>query len=111
MIYDDLTLYFKALAHPARLQILDILRRGEVCVCHIETALHKRQPYVSQQLMLLREAGLVESRKEGLQVYYRLADTRIASILEAAAGPLSDDKGDPLNGCPCPACTTVLVSS
>lgn len=109
--YGELALYFKALAHPARLQILDMLRRGEVCVCHIETALRKRQPYVSQQLMLLREAGLVESRKDGLQVYYRLVDTRIADILEATCGSLSHSEHKPLMGCPCPVCTTESVSA
>jgi DNA-binding transcriptional ArsR family regulator len=41
--YDELALRFKALAHPVRLQILDMLRGGELCVCHIETALDKRQ--------------------------------------------------------------------
>jgi DNA-binding transcriptional ArsR family regulator len=65
--YDDLAARFKALAHPVRLQILDMLRRGEACVCHMETALDKRQAYISQQLMVLRDAGLVDARKDGLQ--------------------------------------------
>ena len=47
MDYDSLSSLFKALAHPTRLQILDMLRRGELCVCHIETALDKRQAYIS----------------------------------------------------------------
>jgi DNA-binding transcriptional ArsR family regulator len=51
--YTDATVRFKALAHPVRLQILDMLRSGEVCVCHMETALGKRQAYISQQLMVL----------------------------------------------------------
>ena len=76
MNYDDLSSLFKALAHPVRLQILDMLRCGELCVCHIEAALDKRQAYISQQLMSLREGGLVVSRKEGLQVYYRLVAKR-----------------------------------
>jgi DNA-binding transcriptional ArsR family regulator len=41
--YDELAIRFKALAHPVRLQILDMLRRGEACVCHMEIALDKRQ--------------------------------------------------------------------
>lgn len=56
----------KAISHPARLAILDILRGGEQCVCHIEAALNLRQAYISQQLMTLKDAGLVESRRDGL---------------------------------------------
>ena len=72
--YDALAVRFKALAHPVRLQILDMLRSGEACVCHMETALGKRQAYISQQLMVLRDAGLVDARRDGLQVFYRLTD-------------------------------------
>jgi predicted transcriptional regulator len=56
MDYENHTQLFQILSHPARLQILDILRAGEECVCHIQSLLGKRQAYVSQQLMVLREA-------------------------------------------------------
>lgn len=85
--YDDLANQFRALAHPVRLQILDLLRGGEICVCQIEAALDKRQPYISQQLTVLREAGLVEARKDGLQVFYRLANPALQTLLAAALGP------------------------
>lgn len=102
--YSSLAAYFKALAHPARLQIVDILRSGEVCVCHIETALRKRQAYVSQQLMILREAGFVESRKDGLQVYYRLTDPTLAELLNVF-DVLENNLSPPqIEGCPCPSC-------
>ena len=56
--YKNAALRLKALAHPVRLQILDMLRADdEVCVCHMEAAFGKRQAYISQQLMVLREAG------------------------------------------------------
>ena len=71
-----------SLAHPIRLQILEILRDGEACVCHIQAALNQRQAYVSQHLMALRAAGLVTRRKEGLRVYYRLSDPQILDILD-----------------------------
>ena len=90
-IYDGAAARFKALAHPVRLQILDMLRGGELCVCHMETALGKRQAYISQQLMVLRDAGLVESRKEGLSVYYRLTDKVTHDLLATALGPLATD--------------------
>ncbi|MEZ4669837.1 MAG: metalloregulator ArsR/SmtB family transcription factor [Anaerolineae bacterium] len=100
---------FKALSHSTRLQILDLLRDGELCVCHIEAALDKRQAYVSQQLMALREAGLVVSRRHGLQVYYRLADTQIDDLLDAAFGNSRTGAFQRIDGCPCPSCTTIPI--
>ena len=62
------------LAHPVRLQLLDVLARneGRVCVCDLEAAVPVKQPTVSHHLRLLREAGLVESEKVGQWVYYRI---------------------------------------
>ncbi|MCD6303025.1 MAG: helix-turn-helix transcriptional regulator [Anaerolineae bacterium] len=105
---------FRALAHPARLWILDILACQEACVCHLTAVLGQRQPYVSQQLAILREAGLVTDRRDGTLVYYRLADKELADLLERAkalARELSDgelifppvSKG-PVANCPCPRC-------
>lgn len=79
--YQTVVNRLKALAHPTRLQILDLLQEGEVCVCQLEKVLNKRQAYISQQLMILREAGLVESRRVGLQVHYRLTDASISALL------------------------------
>ena len=87
MDYENHTQLFQILSHPARLQILDILRAGEECVCHIQSLLGKRQAYVSQQLMVLREAGLVKDRKDGLYVFYRLADPVVSEILTLVLGP------------------------
>jgi ArsR family transcriptional regulator len=103
--YSNLALYFKALAHPARLHIVDILRSDEVCVCHIEAALNKRQAYVSQQLMILREAGFVESRKDGLQVYYRLTDPKVAELLNVFDVLEHRQLPQLIEDCPCPACS------
>lgn len=103
----------KAMAHPTRLQIMDILAQGEACVCHLTTILHQRQPYVSQQLMVLREAGLVTDRKDGVLVYYRLADGRLPAMqalsreILAAMGqavPVPTIPAVPVPGCPCPRC-------
>jgi DNA-binding transcriptional ArsR family regulator len=108
--YDDLANVFKALAHPVRLQILDLLRGGELCVCHIEAALNKRQAYISQQLMALREAGLVESRREGLQVYYRNTDPRIDRLLILMRGTPAKHGHTVIDGCPCPTCATIALA-
>jgi DNA-binding transcriptional ArsR family regulator len=59
-------------SHPARLHIPDALRRDEACVCHLQAVLGRPQAYVSQQLRVLREAGVVADRRDGLLVYYRL---------------------------------------
>jgi ArsR family transcriptional regulator len=82
--------FFHILSHPARLHILDILRGGEECVCHIQSVLSKRQAYVSQQLMVLRDAGIVVDRKEGLNVYYSLAEPAVADMLEAVLGSVDE---------------------
>ena len=98
------------MGHPIRLQILDILRCDEVCVCHIENALNKRQSYISQHLMTLRDAGFVDSRKDGLQVYYRLIDDQVIDLLHLLHGTLEDSDLDVLEGCNCPTCSTVLTT-
>ena len=67
--YQELAKITKAIAHPTRLRILEILGQGEACVCHMTHLLGQRQPYISQQLMTLREAGLVRDRKDGVMVY------------------------------------------
>ena len=100
----------KVMGHPVRLQILDMLRQGETCVCHIEAALDKRQAYISQQLMTLRDAGLVVSRKDGLQVYYRLADDQLQVLLDLLVGQSSADGLDRIHGCNCPTCATVSIA-
>lgn len=64
---------FKALGDETRLRIVALLSHGELCVCHIESALNLTQPCASRQLSVLKNAGVVESRREGTWVYYRLA--------------------------------------
>jgi ArsR family transcriptional regulator, arsenate/arsenite/antimonite-responsive transcriptional repressor len=64
---------FKALADATRLRILALLVGGEICVCEIHEALKLPQPTVSRHLAYLRRAGLVETRREGLWIHYRLA--------------------------------------
>src|ERR1051325_3706229 len=65
---------FQALGDATRLRILGLLLTGEVCVCHIHESLKVSQPKASRHLAYLRRAGLVQTRKEGLWVHYRLAD-------------------------------------
>src|SRR5262252_8907207 len=67
--------FFRALADATRLRILGLLLTGEVCVCHIHESLKIPQSKASRHLAYLRRAGLVETRREGLWIYYRLADS------------------------------------
>ncbi|NCP86298.1 MAG: ArsR family transcriptional regulator [Anaerolineae bacterium CG_4_9_14_3_um_filter_57_17] len=82
-IYEQETKLYKALSHPARLAILDLLRQGEECVCHMEAAFGWRQAYISQQLMVLREVGLLEVRREGLNIFYRVIRPEIFAVMDA----------------------------
>jgi ArsR family transcriptional regulator len=85
---DSLETLFKALADGTRLRILGLLLDGEVCVCHIHESLGLPQPKISRHLAYLRRTGLVEARKDGLWVHYRLArmDDPVTQALVDAAG-------------------------
>lgn len=83
---ENLAKVFQALSQPARISILLAMAHGEVCVCHLEAALNLRQAYISQQLMLLRETGLITCRRVGRHIYYSLVDPRFLEILRMSAG-------------------------
>lgn len=100
--YDDAAQLFQVLSHPARLRILDELRRDEACVCHLQAVLDRPQAYVSQQLGVLREAEVVTDHRDGLFVYYRLAGRRVERLLEELLGP-AEERTAP-EGCRCPRC-------
>lgn len=108
MSYEAIANRLKLLSHPVRLQILDALRSDAACVCHLETALRRPQPYISQQLAVLRSEGLITDRKEGQNVYYRVTDPTVAALLTAVLGPpqIASPFTRPLAGCPCPQCST-----
>ena len=83
---------FKALADATRLRILGLLLSGEVCVCDIHESLKIPQPKASRHLAYLRRSGLVETRREGLWVHYRLgtfADPVLAAIGDAVRHALT----------------------
>ena len=72
----------KAIAHPTRIEILEILRRGEECVCRICPALEGSQPNTSKHLATMKKAGLLDSRQEGTMTFYWVVDTRVYEMLE-----------------------------
>lgn len=76
----------KALAHEDRLLLLCQLIQEELCVSDLEQQLDIRQPSLSQQLGILRKQGLVETRREGKHIFYRIADEKIQKLLETLYG-------------------------
>ena len=73
---------FKALAHPTRIQILQLLRDGERCVCEIVPALKMEQPNVSRHLQILKKEGILSSYKDGLRVIYSVNDPKVFQVLD-----------------------------
>ena len=83
----------KALADPTRVRMLALLGAGEVCVCHLHESLGITQSKASRHLAYLRRAGLVETEKRGLWVYYRRAPgahPMAQAVLDAVAHRLAD---------------------
>jgi DNA-binding transcriptional ArsR family regulator len=83
--FESLSELLQTISSPARLEILLLVGAGEACVCHLETRLGYRQAYISQHLMALRQAGLIDSRREGRYVFYRLCKPEIMSLIRFAA--------------------------
>ncbi len=100
------SLLFRALMHPTRIAILEILRQREECVCHIEAVLQLRQAYLSQQLAVLRKAGLIYDRRDGLNIFYRIAHPEVLSLLDTAAAMVGGTQLDftAAQCCVCPQC-------
>ena len=79
---NDLTLFAKALSDPTRVRVLAVLRQGEVCVCELADAMELSQSTLSNHLQVIRQAGLVTTRKEGKWIYYGLEPSQV-SLVEA----------------------------
>jgi ArsR family transcriptional regulator len=100
---------FRALMHPARLAILNLLRDGEACVCHLEAHLGYRQAYLSQQLAILRTAGLIRDRRAGWNIYYEVAQPEVFTLLDLSRTVIGlptekQQTQAPSPDCPCPKC-------
>ena len=116
-ISEQIAAPLEALASPQRIAILLAIGHGEACVCHLESALGWRQAYISQHLMALRKADILEDRREGRYVYYRLKNTSYVDLLKAAANVcgLSSETlfmlidTETYSSCECPHCSPVLI--
>ena len=97
----------KVLSAAPRRKIIELLKDGEHCVCHMEAFLGYRQAYLSQQLKVLKDAGIIVDRREGWNVYYRVIDKRIFTLLESVyhfTGQELVELKPHKNACPCPKC-------
>lgn len=83
---DEVAGLLKTLAHPVRLLLACTLAEGEYSVGVLEQKLDIHQPTLSQQLTVLREAGIVETRREGKQIFYRLTAEKAAQLIGALYG-------------------------
>ncbi len=88
-IYQVKADFFKTLAHPARIRILELLSGGERSVGELIPEVGLEASHLSQQLGILRRANVVQSRKEGSSVLYSVTDTRILELLEVAKAILT----------------------
>ena len=82
----------QAIVDPTRVRIIASLRRGELCVCELVDALEINQSTLSGHLQVLRQTGLVTTRKEGRWIYYSLTDRKIA-LIEALFSNIQPDGG------------------
>ncbi len=106
-----------AIASPQRIAILLLIGKGEACVCHLEASLGWRQAYISQHLMALRKADIIQDRREGRYIFYRLKDASILDLVTASAllsGLSAESVSTLINtqinpSCECPQCVPALI--
>lgn len=109
----------EAVSSAQRIAILLAIGRGEACVCHLEALLGWRQAYISQHLMALRKADILEDRREGRYVFYRLKHPSTLDLMATAAAigglhaqavtAMIDRQAFP--ACECPHCTPALAQT
>ena len=88
----ELATIYRALADETRLRILALLRDGEVCVCHLHGSLRLPQPTISRHLAYLRKARLVEARREGIWMHYKIAASEspvVQQVIDSALHALT----------------------
>ena len=116
-ISEQIAIPLTAIASPQRIAILLAIGTGEACVCHLETALGLRQAYISQHLMALRKADILQDRREGRYIFYHLKDASLLELITASArlsGLSAESISALINvrvnpSCECPQCSPVLI--
>ena len=82
--------FFKTLAHPARIKILHSLENGERCVCDLLEEIDIEQSNLSQHLGLMKKQGIIDSKKDGQKVIYRIVYSSVMDVVGAAEKTLSE---------------------
>ena len=106
-----------AISSPQRIAILLLIGKGEACVCHLEASLGWRQAYISQHLMALRKADILQDRREGRYIFYSLKDASILNLVTVSAtlsGLSAETVSTLINtqihpSCECPQCVPALI--
>jgi ArsR family transcriptional regulator len=114
---EKITAPIEAIASPQRVAILLAIGKAEACVCHLEAVLGWRQAYISQHLMALRKAGILEDRREGRYVFYRLKSCSYLDLIISSAevcGLSKETVFEIINtktnvSCECPHCLPALI--
>jgi DNA-binding transcriptional ArsR family regulator len=113
---EEVARFLRLLAQPTRIKILLVISNQEACVCHLEAYLGERQATISQHLMILRDAGLVITNRDGHNIYYRLAKPDLQDLVIQAARFIGLSPADiqlsvskPVSPCPCPHCNVYLT--
>lgn len=110
---------FKVLSQPARIEILLAIGSEEACVCHLEAMLKMRQAYISQHLMALRQAGILDTRRDGRFIFYSLANPSLIDLIRQAAETVGvpvekvvfSAGALPRTSCACPKCESVSMNN
>ncbi len=89
----------KAIAHPARLAMVEALGKGELCVCELQALVGSDMSTVSKHLSVLRNAGIVSARKEGLWMYYKLCCPCILDFLGCIDAVIRADAEQKMSAC------------
>ena len=116
---EALSRIFRAISSPVRVRILVTIGKGEACVCHLEALLGMRQAYISQQLMDMRDAGILETRREGRYIFYRQTEPQLLLLLIQIGTTFGIPAKEiealintaPIPQCCCPHCIAELSSS
>ena len=117
-ISKELASLLSAIASPERITLLLLIGKGEACVCHLEAASGWRQAYISQHLMTLRKAAILQGQRKGRYVFYRMRNTALLDLIISAAvlnGFAAESVTALINtkvypSCDCPQCAPGLIS-
>jgi len=80
--------FLKSMAHPVRVEVLKMLAPGERCVCELVENMDVEQSNLSQHLAVMKRQGLIEARKEGTKVLYRVSDPSVLAVLQSVEAAL-----------------------